>query len=271
MLNGYSRKCECCFVGGKWRPLDKEILFADQMRKCAVAISNTRSGSMGAKLIARFVQQQHQAARSSKLDQEEAAMYRSDGKHPSWVPIMSAVTEDDAIEAAVAAVENSQEDCLKAGIGLPNSRNRAGKRVAEALAQNGQCHKALKRVVQEAASSKETLHSLDGEAEPIQAGTGSYLHAGYVTDLLQEIATDNCKDEGTVNPSNAMKQLPCAGDSMSGPRAPGLCPRVRAPVTVPSRRIRSSETALSAAQAASKYKRAVSTERRVRQVLTEMR
>lgn len=225
---------------------------------------------MGAKLIARFVQQQHQAARSSKLDQEEAAMYQSLDKDPSGVPIVPALPEVGANEAVVAAVDKSQADRRKAGVCVSNNSNRAGKRTAEALAENGQRGKAVKRVSGDAACSKRTLHSLDGEGELMQAGPGSYLQAGYVTDLLQEIATDNSNHEGSVNPSNAVKQRRHDGDSMSGPRAPHSCSRVRAPVKVPSGRMRSTETTPSAVQAASKYKRTVSTERRVRQVLTEM-
>lgn len=219
---------------------------------------------MGAKLIAKFVQQQHQATRSAKLDQEEAALYRSLEKDPNGGLVPQGLPAGVFRASRPGAAVEVGAGHLKADVDLLRSTRKGAKRTAESLTQPGQAAKAVK--CSNGASSKGQHDSSCGNHSAAQAGT--CMHAGYVTDLLQELAADSRQRVSvTTKPGDVCKAWRPRTVSSKASTGQECRLRQHAAAVGASGSLLTSDPIPSTA---GKTKRMVSTERRVRQVLTEL-
>lgn len=230
--------------------------FPEQMKECAGQISHGRAGSMGAKLITRFVQQQRQAARSARLDKEEAALYRGPECDSAAIelPLPSIATE---VIKSARTKDTMQKTSQR---GNSESDPRGSKRTASTvevsearkLQKNGSRHMG----------NDYSFHRSERGNEQLPAGRGTCRGSAYVADLLQEIAADGSRGQDLKAQESLQHEV--VGQAGKMRRQPRSMEGLNVVVQPQSDR-------LPAPDAIRKQVKTVSTERRVRQVLAEIR
>eukprot|EP00892_Ulva_mutabilis_P010233 jgi/Ulvmu1/7582/UM038_0005.1 len=249
----------CLIKLSQQTPKKKKPQSLDQMKKFAGEVSNHR-GSMGAKVISQFVQQQHLAARSARLDQQEAALYCSLDDHDSRVPIVPAMLPVSQIQ------QHTEKPSRLAARHISSSAN---KRDAQAqLGRSSKLPRPSNHVGDMGLQSHNQHKSKATRTQPQRPG-GPCIQAGYVSDLLQEIAADrDCGQSCQPEASYGRKRLNSASkdkkDGNSRPKAAQILAAVQSQQTAampPAHAVKGQS---------SKSRRPLSTERRVRQVLTDL-
>ena len=238
---------------------------ADQMNKCAGQASSHRAGSMGAKLISRFVQQQHQAARSAKLDQQEAALYCSPDTDLGHVPMLPSVPSAQVSESSAADPQCHPKSSRKL---IPGTNLGGASKVLRLSRQISNIRSATSDQPRVASQGQDT----DGRGTSSHQG-GTHTQAGYVSALLEEIAAE-CQngqapqDENSIPVEKRQTHAShggCNGVGLHRGAAAGVGPARQAQKFHVVRYAPATSGATT-----SNSKRPMSTERRVRRVLKDV-